>query len=146
VRPRRKAVCAYVLHIRIPKKLDTVVCEAGEISVALPSPPTGGTPGVCNSYVPSDSVFNRFIYAVQFFTLNGLYVILDNQLNFDTTVLTSQTAWVQVSIGPRTTVACAALLEDLSNTLNVHDRRVGSVWRPPSTPTQSRRIASCMTY
>ena len=87
---------AHLFHTSVSLKLDLVVCDAGQISVALPSPPTGGTPGVCNSYVPSDSVFNRFIYAVQFFTLNGLYVILDNQLNFDTTVLTSQTAWVQV--------------------------------------------------
>ncbi len=46
--------------------------------------------------MPSDSLFNRFIYVIQFLTLNGLYVILDNQLNFDTTVLQSQTAWKQV--------------------------------------------------
>ena len=46
--------------------------------------------------MPSDSLFNRFIYVIQFLTLNGLYVILDNQLNFDTTVLQSQAAWIQV--------------------------------------------------
>lgn len=42
----------------------------------LPSPPTGGTAGVCNSYVPSDSTFNRFVYIVQFFARNGFYILL----------------------------------------------------------------------
>ena len=45
-----------------------------------------------------DSVFNRFIYVVQFFARNGFYILLDNQLNFDTTVLENKAAWVQVGV------------------------------------------------
>lgn len=59
-------------------------------------PPTGGSATVCNSYLPSDSVFNRFIYVVQFLARNGIYVLLDNQINFDTTAATDTTAWLQV--------------------------------------------------
>lgn len=62
----------------------------------LPSPPTGGSSYVCNSYVPSDSTFNRFIYTIQFFARNGIYVILDNQFNFDTTAIDNTPAWLQV--------------------------------------------------
>ena len=64
----------------------------------LPAPPTSGRAGVCNDYLPMDSVFNRFIYVVQFFARNGFYILLDNQLNFDTTVLENKAAWVQVGV------------------------------------------------
>ena len=107
---------AHVLLTRCCWNLRRPLNDAGQISAALPSPPTGGTAGICNSYVPSDSLFNRFIYVIQFLTLNGLYVILDNQLNFDTTVLQSQTAWIQVRL-----CACAALpvlLHDQGRSLN----------------------------
>ena len=65
----------------------------------LPAPPSSGQAGVCNDYLPNDSLFNRFIYVVQFFARNGFYILLDNQLNFDTTVLDNQAAWVQVGTG-----------------------------------------------
>lgn len=64
----------------------------------LPAPPTGGNDGVCNSYVPSDSVFNRFMYVIQFLTRNGIYVLLDNQINFDTTAVENTPGWLQVMI------------------------------------------------
>jgi hypothetical protein len=44
--------------------------------VSLPFPPSGGTAGVCNSYVPSDTTFNRFMYIVQFLAHNGFYLLL----------------------------------------------------------------------
>lgn len=72
--------------------------SAASISVALPFPPSGGQAGLCNSYVPADSTFNRFIYVVQFLARNGLYVILDNQFNFDTTAITNTPAWLQVCL------------------------------------------------
>lgn len=66
--------------------------------MALPSPPTGGSAGICNSYVPSDSTFNRFMYVIQFLARNGFYLLLDNQFNFDTTAITNQNAWIQVCL------------------------------------------------
>jgi hypothetical protein len=44
--------------------------------VSLPFPPSGGTAGICNSYVPSDTTFNRFMYIVQFLAHNGFYLLL----------------------------------------------------------------------
>ena len=66
----------------------------------LPAPPTGGNSGVCNSYLPADSVFNRFMYVVQFLARNGIYVLLDNQINFDTTAVENTAGWLQVSLSP----------------------------------------------
>jgi hypothetical protein len=70
---------------------------AARIAVELPAPPTSGSGGVCNSYLPSDSVFNRFMYVVQFLTRNGIYVLLDNQINFDTTAIENTAGWLQVN-------------------------------------------------
>eukprot|EP00891_Asterochloris_glomerata_P005014 jgi/Astpho2/5014/Aster-05948 len=59
-----------------------------------PNPPPQ-TPGVCSDYVPNDSGLNRLAYTAQFFANNGFYVLLDNQLNLDNTVLTQGTqTWV----------------------------------------------------
>lgn len=80
------------------------------MSAQLPAPPQGGLPGVCNGYVPNDSLFNRFVYVVQFFARNGFYIILDNQLNFDTTVLDNQAGWVKVRLSRTVT-----LIGDLSH-------------------------------
>jgi hypothetical protein len=75
---------------------------AAKISVELPAPPTGGNSGICNSYLPSESVFNRFMYVVQFLTRNGFYVLLDNQINFDTTAVDNTAGWLQV----RSSLSC----------------------------------------
>ena len=72
--------------------------SAARIAVDLPAPPAGGSDGVCNGYLPADSVFNRFMYVVQFLTRNGIYVLLDNQINFDTTAVTNTAAWLQVDL------------------------------------------------
>ena len=45
------------------------------------------TPGVCNAYVPSSTTIERFLFILQFLTGNNLYVVLDNNLSFDKTVL-----------------------------------------------------------
>ncbi|KAK9864609.1 hypothetical protein WJX84_005551 [Apatococcus fuscideae] len=52
-------------------------------------------PGICNNYLPSDSVMSRFIYVVDFFAQNGFYVVLSNNLDTDKTALRSPNAWVQ---------------------------------------------------
>ena len=61
---------------------------------ALPNPPTRPNPAVCNSDLPTDTVRNRFLYVVHFFARNGFYVLIDNHLRTDTTVLTDPTGWV----------------------------------------------------
>ncbi len=61
---------------------------------ALTAPPAR-TAGMCNDYLPSSSTRARFIYVVQFFIHNGFYVLIDNHLREDDTVLTAgKDAWV----------------------------------------------------
>ena len=64
--------------------------------------PAGGgwqVPGVCNSYVPSNSVIDRFLYVVNYITSQGMYVVMDNQLNLDRTALNNPNSWAQ-QVGP----------------------------------------------
>lgn len=56
--------------------------------------PAAQTPGVCNDYVPSDTTIDRFVWVVQYLTANNFYVLLDNQLNLDTTVLDNYQQWI----------------------------------------------------
>ena len=42
--------------------------------------------GTCNSYLPDDSVLNRFLYVVDFLASNNLYVMLSNNVTVDNTV------------------------------------------------------------
>lgn len=46
-------------------------------------------PGTCNSYLPNDSLLNRFLYVVDFLATNELYVVLSNNVIADNTVTTS---------------------------------------------------------
>lgn len=59
-----------------PPLANGYLARAGPISVPLPFPPSGGTVGICNSYLPSDTTFNRFMYTVQFLARNGFYLLL----------------------------------------------------------------------
>lgn len=59
-----------------------------------PRKPAPQISGVCNSYLPSSSVVERLLYVVNYFTQNGFYVILDNQLNIDSTAVTDINKWV----------------------------------------------------
>ncbi|KAL3142124.1 hypothetical protein ABBQ32_004742 [Trebouxia sp. C0010 RCD-2024] len=63
--------------------------------VPQPASPAAQTPGVCNDYLPSDTTIDRFVWVVQYFTANNIYVLLDNQLNLDTTVLDNYQQWIQ---------------------------------------------------
>jgi len=67
-----------------------------------PSPPSN-VPGVCNSYLPEDTVLNRFMFVVNFYASNGFYVILDNQFNLDKTAINNQQLWLQQVSPPTTT-------------------------------------------
>ena len=45
------------------------------------------TPGTCNSYLPNDSTFNRFLWMVNFLARNGFYVVIENHVNMDPTAV-----------------------------------------------------------
>lgn len=58
------------------------------------SPPT--TEGVCSDYLDAfASTFDRLIFVISLFAQNGFYVVLDNQLNSDPTlILDGQDVWL----------------------------------------------------
>ena len=57
------------------------------------TPPT--VPGVCNSYLPEDTILNRFLFVINFFAQNNFYIILDNQFNLDQTAINNEQQWLQ---------------------------------------------------
>jgi aryl-phospho-beta-D-glucosidase BglC (GH1 family) len=60
----------------------------------LPAPPARA-PGLCNDYLPNSTTFDRFVWVVQFYARNGFYVLIDDHLREDQTVLDKGTAdWV----------------------------------------------------
>ena len=51
--------------------------------ICLQNPATGSTgaaDGVCNEFLPNDSVYSRFLYVVHSLAANGFYVVIDNHL------------------------------------------------------------------
>lgn len=53
------------------------------------------TPGVCNSYLPNDSVLSRFMFVLSVFAQNNMYVVIDNHLNLDSTITDDPDNWVK---------------------------------------------------
>lgn len=53
------------------------------------------TPGVCNSYLPNSSTLDRFLYILKYFAQNGIYTVIDNHLNLDSTAVDNPTQWAQ---------------------------------------------------
>ncbi len=51
-------------------------------------------PGFSNSYIPSGTTFERFLWVVRYFAENGFYVLLDNHLKEDRTALDDPQEWV----------------------------------------------------
>ena len=49
---------------------------------------------MCSDYLDVGTTFNRLVYVVKLLTHNGIYVLLDNQFNLDTTVLDDQSRWL----------------------------------------------------
>lgn len=49
----------------------------------------------CNDYFPNDTTLNRFLWTVNFFAKNGFYVLIDNHLREDQTVLQNRELWLQ---------------------------------------------------
>lgn len=54
-----------------------------------------GTPGVCNSYLPNSDTLNRFLFVLNVFAQNRIYIMIDNHLNLDSTITDNPDAWVQ---------------------------------------------------
>ena len=107
---------AILSSVTIPGKTDIPADQP----VPQLSNPAPQTPGVCNDYVPSDTVLNRFAYVVSFLANNGFYVLLDNQFNLDTTVLDDYQQWLQwwpslVQTVSQDTVAASMLMIDILN-------------------------------
>mmetsp|Transcript_13633 Transcript_13633/g.41196 ORF Transcript_13633/g.41196 Transcript_13633/m.41196 type:complete len:948 (-) Transcript_13633:1152-3995(-) len=63
------------------------------VGVKLGYEPTVPT-NTCNYAMPNDSVFNRFLWFINFLARNGWYVLIDNHLNSDGTILDSSTQWL----------------------------------------------------
>ena len=54
------------------------------------------TPGLCSDYLDGfASTFDRYIFVISLFARNGFYVVLDNQLNDDPTLINQgQDVWL----------------------------------------------------
>lgn len=107
---------AILSSVTIPGKTDIPANQP----IPQLSNPAPQTPGVCNDYVPSDTVVNRFAYVVSFLANNGFYVLLDNQFNLDTTVLDNYQQWLKwwpslVATVSQDPVAASMLMIDILN-------------------------------
>lgn len=71
-----------------PACLSDTYCSLGKLNLLL------CTVGVCSDYLDVGTTFNRLVYVVKLLTHNGIYVLLDNQFNLDTTVLDDQNRWL----------------------------------------------------
>ncbi|CAL5222694.1 g5095 [Coccomyxa viridis] len=64
-----------------------------------PQPPQGTPRGTvsssCNSDVPSQATYQRFLFVVRYLTANGFYVVLDNQFNADASAKQMTGQWLQ---------------------------------------------------
>ncbi len=68
--------------------------------------------GMINDYLPNDSTFNRFLWVVNFFARNGFYVLIDNHLREDQTVLEDSQKWVQYWVHLATAIAQDPIAKD----------------------------------
>ncbi len=100
------------LYTLIPRNFEQTASQASEseIQASVTDPNATATgkipsqnapalfpnPNIANSYLPNDTTFNRFLWVVNFFAKNGFYVLIDNHLREDQTVLQQgKNAWVQ---------------------------------------------------
>lgn len=91
----------YTNACQIPTQ-STIQASVTNPSVAVGSkviPPMIAPPprvaGKCDDYLPNDTTLNRFLWTVNFFAKNGFYVLIDNHLREDQTVLENKQLWVQ---------------------------------------------------
>lgn len=91
----------------------------------LPFSP-GHIAGSCNDYLPSGSTFARFLWNVHMLAANGMYVLIDNHSNWDTTVVDDYAAWIVVRpllmlhSGDLTAMHCLPADAGLLPSINMH--------------------------
>lgn len=59
----------------------------------------------CNSYLPLNSTFDRFLFTTNSMAENGFYVVVDNHLREDPTAVQNKTLWVQSWVNLATALA-----------------------------------------
>jgi hypothetical protein len=99
-------------------------------------PSTPATP--CNAAAPTDSTRARFFWALRTLARAGFYLVLDNHLQYDKTLLHAPDAWVSAWGSLAAAVAADPVLApvtllDLANEPDC----LGLGWGPAATPTTS---------
>ena len=100
--------------------------------------PASNAPGVCNGHLPTNSIYTRFLWVIRFLVRNHFYVVLDNQLNIDSTALDDPVRWVglweqllsDVVADP---VSKARVMVDILNEPDSRDLQCAPI-RTPTTP------------
>lgn len=100
----------------------------------LPAPPQ--SEGLCNDYLPHGTTLERFVWVVRFYAANGFYVLLDNHVREDQTMLRDPAAWAQkwadlVMEVARDPVTAGRLLVDIMNEPDNYSLR----WAPQTNGT-----------
>jgi aryl-phospho-beta-D-glucosidase BglC (GH1 family) len=94
---------SYLVHVPPPGQSEiqasvtnpSVPVSSGKTIPPMVAPPAR-QPGLSNDYLPNDTTtFDRFLWVVNFFAKNGFYVLIDNHLREDQTVLENPQQWVQ---------------------------------------------------
>jgi aryl-phospho-beta-D-glucosidase BglC (GH1 family) len=65
----------------------------GKNLLSMPAPATIN--GTCNSYIPAQSTYERYLWVVHFLARNGFYVLVDNHFREDPTATENPDLWVQ---------------------------------------------------
>ncbi|KAL3155198.1 hypothetical protein ABBQ32_013138 [Trebouxia sp. C0010 RCD-2024] len=112
----------------------TPVAEGATIPNLAYTPPA--TEGICSDYLDAfSSSFERYMFVINLFARNGFYVVLDNQLNTDPTLITEgQDAWLGYWRQIATAVAADqyAVNKVIIDGLNEPDS-YGIRWEPTAT-------------
>lgn len=79
------------------QEIGASVTPPGQNAISAPelASPPARAPGRCNDYLPSTSVWDRFVWVVKFFVDNGFYVMIDNHGREDRTFLDDNKLWLR---------------------------------------------------
>ena len=102
---------------------------------------------MCNGHLPTNSIYTRFLWVIRFLVRNHFYVILDNQLNIDSTALDDPVRWVglweqllaDVVADP---VSKARVMVDILNEPDSRDLQCAPAARGPGAKFPSRQGSS----
>ena len=73
----------------------------------------GAANGICNQYLPNDSVYKRFLYFISALAHNGFYIAIDNHVVYDTSYQNpTQWAamWAQVTVPTQASICLPTIL------------------------------------